>query len=255
MANKDDKIIDFICNICSQNNSCKFTDLGRETASCSHCHSTVRMRSVIHCLSLGLFGVSVALPFFPVLKKVKGIGMSDWDVYANLLANRLDYTNTYYHTEPLLDIMNISKDIEKTLDFVISTDVFEHVLSPVSTAFENTRSLLKPGGLFVLTVPYSLKGEQTTEHFKDLNKFEIVQNNSEYMLRNITSDNRVVEYNNLIFHGGPGQTLEMRVFCEKALISELENAGFRDIKIHGEPFLRFGIQQPETWSLPITARA
>ncbi len=40
--------------------------------------------------------------------------------------------------------------LEGQLDFVISSDVFEHVPPPVDIAFENTRRMLRPGGLFVL---------------------------------------------------------------------------------------------------------
>ena len=61
-------------------------------------------------------------------------------------------------------------------------------------------------------------------------------------------------FNNLIFHGGPGSTLEMRVFSERSLMNELEKSGFKNVAIYGQPFLEYGINWGVDWSLPIAAR-
>ncbi|MGH9903496.1 MAG: hypothetical protein ACRD68_16940, partial [Pyrinomonadaceae bacterium] len=78
-------------------------------------------------LSTELFGESLALTDFPERRDISGIGMSDWDGYAAPLALKLGYQNTYYHQEPKLDITSIEPALESTLDFIISSDVFEHV--------------------------------------------------------------------------------------------------------------------------------
>ncbi len=191
---------------------------------------------------------------FPVNKSISGIGMSDWDGYALPLAEKLDYQNTFYHQEPRLDITNIPERLVETLDFVISTDVFEHVLSPVSRAFTNTLRLLKPGGVFIFTVPYTLKGEHTVEHFDDLHDFEIVEENGDYVLKNKTPDGTVRIYRDLIFHGGPGSTLEMRVFSRASVLRELAEAGFTDIRERNQAVPQYGIYWDKPWSVPITAR-
>jgi len=80
----------------------------------------MRMRSIIHLLSLELFAESIPLSDFPFQPSLKGIGMSDWDGYAEPLAKKLGYTNTFYHKEPRLDITAIDPDSERTLDFIIS---------------------------------------------------------------------------------------------------------------------------------------
>ena len=244
----------FTCNICGKKNVSNLDKLSREVASCTTCGSTVRMRAIIHVLSTELFGESFVLKDFPVNKEIKGVGMSDWDGYANPLSEKLDYTNTFYHQEPMLDITKIPEDKYKTMDFIISSDVYEHVLFPVSHAFENTKKLLKSNGVFVFTVPYTKEGESTVEHFGQLHDFEIKKHNDSYILKDVDDAGNERVFDNLIFHGGPGSTLEMRVFSEKSLMDELNKSGLKNIKIYNEPYLRYGIYWNVGWSLPIAAR-
>lgn len=247
--------IHFQCNICGSDTSCNKGKLSREVASCHICGSTVRMRAIVHVLSMELFGESKTLPDFPHNKDLHGVGMSDWDGYAKPLSESIDYTNTYYHQEPMLDITNISDDQVGTMDFIISSDVYEHVLFPVNRAFENTARLLKENGVFVFTVPYTKEGEETIEHFGQLYDFEIVKNQSEYILKDTDDEGAVREFNNLVFHGGPGSTLEMRVFSATSLMKEFSDAGFNNVKVYDEPYLKYGIHWGDTtWSLPIAAR-
>ena len=246
--------VKFNCNICGTFNVTNLSNLSREIASCYGCGSTVRMRSIVHVLSMELFGESLVLKDFPEDNNIKGVGMSDWDGYANPLASKLDYTNTYFHQEPKLDVTDISKDKFETLDFIISSDVYEHVLYPVSRAFENTKNLLKNDGVFVFTVPYTKEGDETVEHFGELNDFEITKQNGTYVLKDIDKSGNKKVYNNLVFHGGPGTTLEMRVFCEKSMLNELKNAGFSDVKIYSDDYMKYGIYCDVDWSLPVAAR-
>ena len=139
---------------------------------------------------------------------------------------------------------------QREIDVAVST---EHVAPPVEKAFANAFKLLKPGGVFVLTVPYGTQTE-TVEHFPELHDFKIWSENSTYYLENVTKAGQVQRFNNLIFHGGPGTTLEMRVFAERALLRHLTDAGFEAVTVHREPDLSHGIWWPEPWSLPISAR-
>lgn len=243
----------FRCNVCSTKNAVPARALGRETASCSRCRSTVRMRGIVAALSRGLYGESRTLDEFAPDLRVRGIGMSDWVEYAGRLARIFDYRNTYYHQEPRLDITAIPPEMEGTLDFIISTDVFEHVCPPVSRAFENSARLLKPGGILVFSVPYTKVGA-TVEHFPELHEFEVVVEQERHVLRNKTRDGRLQVFDNLVFHGGPGETLEMRVFSEAGLMAELRSAGFREIEIQVAPVFEHGIWWAQDWSLPILAR-
>lgn len=227
----------------------------RETASCDTCGSSARARSIVRVLSLCLFGKNLILPDFPAKRDLRGLGMSDWEGYAVTLADKFAYTNTYYHKEPKLDISDrtISKHLIGGHDFIISSEVFEHVIPPVRRAFENTFKMLKPGGWLVLTVPFGNQGT-TIEHFPDLHDFTVTEEKGSYRLRNVTRSGVVQEFHNLVFHGGPGATLEMRVFAKDSLLEELVGTGFEDITVHRDPDHAHGISWPERWSYPISAR-
>lgn len=244
----------FTCNICGAEVSAWSHEVRhREFPSCPNCHSSLRMRSVIQALSMELFGKTLCLPDFPQDKSISGIGMSDWTGYAVPLAEKLDYTNTFYHQEPRLDIVNIDPADEGRYDFIISTDVFEHIPPPISTAFINTFKLLKPGGVLVFTVPYTKEGE-TIEHFPELYQFELKNDAGKPQLFNRTRDGREQVFDDLVFHGGDGFTLEMRMFSEMSLYRELREAGFEGVKIYDMDKPEHGIIWPINVALPIAAK-
>lgn len=243
----------FRCNICGSASTVLAGALGREVPSCQRCGSTVRMRGMIHALSSALFFKSQAIPDFTENKQLLGKGMSDWDGYAKPLAQKLGYTNTYYHKAPRLDITQISLEDEASVDFLLSTDVFEHVNPPVSKAFENARRMLRNNGAFIFSVPYMLTGK-TLEHFPNLFDYQIESRDGKKVLINTTREGQVEEFEDLIFHGGEGETLETRVFSLPDLLNDLVQAGFADVKIMSEPCFEYGVYWPQPWSLPIVAR-
>jgi SAM-dependent methyltransferase len=212
------------------------------------------MRAIIRALSTRIFGENLLLSDFPARPDIRGLGMTDWGGYAKRLAEKFCYQNTYYHQEPRLDIsaVKIPADFLAN-DFIISSDVFEHIVPPVSRAFENVWKMLKPGGLFILSVPYTNKKE-TIEHFPELYDFTVVKNHGTFVLRNKTREGVVQEFKNVVFHGGPGTTLEMRVFSENSLIQHLRDAAFHAIEIHREPDFAHGVWWPQPWAFPVSAR-
>ena len=245
----------FECNICSAKCAIPLGALEREAGHCGACDSSVRIRSVVHHLSVGLFGESLALRDFPpASRQLSGIGMSDAPRLAAPLERHLSYRNTFFHQEPRLDIQRPAVEHLGAYDFVICSDVFEHVDPPVEPAFANLRRLLKPGGLLVFTVPFSLQGE-TVEHFPELHRYTIEDRSGNFVLVNTTRDGRRQEHANLIFHGGPGNTLELRLFSEPGLRRNLESAGFGRIAFHREPCFQWGIYWKAPWSVPLTAVA
>lgn len=252
MAEPNAEKVRFRCNICGLRSSAPRAGLTREQPTCS-CGSSVRLRSLIRTLSIELFGEDLALPDFPRRPDIVGLDMSGAAIYAVGLAKKLGYTNTFLHKPPRLDITDPDPSWLGRCDFVISSDVFEHVAPLVGRAFENTLRLLKPGGVFVLTVPYTKTGD-TIEHFPELHDHHIEEHDNRRVLVNTTRDGRPQKFDDLVFHGGEGETLEMRVFSETGVIGELKRVGFSDIRIHGEPCMEFGILWPDDWSLPISAR-
>lgn len=244
-------MICFTCNICGRDNSVEA--LPHEGSSCSGCRSGVRLRALIYTLSMELFGEALILPEFPCLPAVKGLGLSDQLNYASVLAGKFDYVNTFYDRQPHLDITEPHPHLHGTYDFILSSDVFEHISVPVDRAFEEVYKLLKPHGVLCLTTPFSLR-EDTAEHFPDLHDYAIVQLSGAPVLINRKKDGTLEVREDLVFHGGVGATLEMRLFSRSDLERKLTAAGFETIFFQADAIPRFGIQFEGDWSLPLVAR-
>jgi SAM-dependent methyltransferase len=207
----------------------------------------------VRALSLELFGDGLALPALPRLRSVRGLGIGDSDVYAARLEEKFDYHNTFFHREPRFDIAKVPEAEFGRYDFVTASEVFEHVAPPAESFFRNACRLLRPNGVLVFTVPYSPEAT-TAEHFPELHEYAVAKVGDQHVLVNRTKDGRLQVYEDLVFHGGPGAVLEMRVFSEGDLKKMLLEAGFLEVYIHGEPCEDFGIVRSGAWSLPIAAR-
>jgi hypothetical protein len=224
-------LIRYTCNICGTNNAeSNPLQIHRELLFCAHCGSNPRFRGVVNAFQkYVLDDTRLPLTLDPSDKNIRGIGMSDWSGYADHLARICSYQNTYYHTEPFLDVTKAESASNYTdLDFVISSDVLEHVVAPVTAALRNIWGMLKENGVLILTVPY-LEGYETIEHFPHLNNFQILETDGKYSLVNNRADGEVEVHNNLVFHGGPGSTLELRIFGEGDLLGMLRYSGFSEV--------------------------
>jgi len=247
-------IVRFECNLCGMRNAVEAQRISREVPSCAQCHSTVRFRAIAHLVVQEMLGLEQPLPGLARRDDIAGIGLSDDARYAGPLAAAFGYENTYFHTAPQLDITAVPPERRGRYDFVVASDVFEHVVPPVARAFEGARALLKPGGIIVFTVPFSLDA-QTVEHFPDLHDWRLEERSGTWHLHNRTVDGREQTFDRLVFHGGPGTTLEMRLFSRDALLRAFDAAGFTRVRIAADPCPRFGIEWPEPWSVPMVAYA
>jgi hypothetical protein len=95
---------------------------------------------------------------------------------------------------------------------------------------------------------------QTGEHFPNLHQHGLAQVGDRIVLVNRTREGRLEVFDDLVFHGGAGSTLEMRRFSETGLRSRFRDAGFKEVRIYSEGYAPFGVCHAETWSLPMTAR-
>jgi SAM-dependent methyltransferase len=221
--------------------------------SCAACGSNVRYRALVRTLSLGLFGESIPLPRYPQRPDLAGVGFSDWEPFAERLSTRLAHTNTYLHREPELDLTSPPAELAGTLDYVLCSEVLEHVAPPVERAVQACFDLLKPGGLLVLTVPYMFEAE-TAEHYPRLADYTIVELGGDTALVNRTRDGIFEVFPSPVFHGGDGETLEMRLFALEPLLDALRSAGFVDVAVAEEEEPGAGVIWLYEWSLPVVAR-
>ncbi len=245
--------LSFFCNICGAKNCLFARDISREGGACRICGSIMRFRSLVAVLTQRLFGKIVVLNNIEPRLDVRGIGMSDHSYYGDRLDKKFSYTNTFFHTAPFLDITNPSKQWIGVNDFIISSDVFEHVAPPVQIAFDNLYRLLKPGGAVIFSVPFLLQ-EDTLEHFPNLFDYTVREiQPGKWALRNMTRDGKIEEFDDLVFHGGAGSTLEMRVFSLNGLVRNFIAAGFTDFRVHSHPAYEHGILWTDQLSITVSA--
>jgi SAM-dependent methyltransferase len=250
-------VAEFVCNICGGKNSYSGQPFDREKPSCGSCGSTLRTRALIGVLSMELFGIQLSLADFPRVKSWRGLGTSDSREYARRLAEVFDYRNTFYDREPRFDLGKLDpqdpSQAPNQYDFLLSSEVIEHVPPPVHEAFRNAYDLLRPNGVLVFTVPYRLTN--TTEHFPDLHEYGLAEVGNRMVLVNRTRAGEIQVREDLSFHrSGSEKVLEMRVFSEEMLRNALAEAGFSSVKVHAGNYPPFGIVPAESWSLPISAR-
>jgi len=247
-------ILYYQCNVCSEQCSTPMSELARERPSCRVCGSTPRFRSLVSLLSRELWGRSTPIADFPKRLDISGIGLSDWHVLANALSTKFNYKNSFFHQEPRLDITQVPPDMLSRFDFIISSEVFEHVLPPVSRAFVNARRLLKPNGFLVFTVPYRPGDGETVEHYPRMHEYRVIKRGEALVIENVTATGEKESFENPVFHGGPGAALEMRIFTENALRREFLAAGFEDVEVMKDSDYEFGVHWKEAWSRPLIAR-
>ena len=137
--------------------------------------------------------------------------------------------------------------------FQVASEVFEHIPSPVERAFSEAYKLLKPDGVLCLSVPFSLL-ESNIERFSGLSEFTVATLSGSPVLIHRTREGAIEVREDLIFHGGEGATLEMRIFSREELEKALYAAGFRGLSFQAVAEPRFGIEFDSACSLPLVAR-
>ena len=104
-----------------------------------------------------------------------------------------------------------------------------------------------------MTTPW-VWGGPTREHFPGLHQWAIEGEGRQRVLRNVRADGRTERFTNLVFHGGSGLTLEMRVFSRSGLETGLRGAGFQDVEFEQGILPSAGIVFPYPWSRPVVVR-
>lgn len=230
-----DRIVEYYCNICGQRNSERADRFHRELTACISCGSNPRFRGLMHVLCCEIFGQPLVLDDAPSNLPITGVGFGDSGIYAQKLTRIFAYQNTYLDQQPQLDISNpASSQRYLPVDFVVCSEIFEHLAPPLQKAFANLRALLRPGGLLVFSVPTTAAAE-TVEHFPNFHSAHIIKFDDEHVLVNRSEDGQLE-----IFRHRPGTVLEMRVFSESHLVRYLHDASFTDVRIYSDPIPEIG---------------
>ena len=212
-------ICDHYCELVSQQH--------REQGFCPSCGSNARFRGIVLAILDEVFGnTSLSLARQPGRHATAGIGVSDADQYASLLAEKLGYRNTFLHQEPHLDLCNKQSVANyKNLDLLVCSDVIEHTQDLPSQVFINMMSMLKPGGIVVLSAP-TYEMASSIEWYSGATSVKVIPYRDRHVV--IWSTIRGNDYIDTTpcFHGGPGDVLEMRLISHSQLVAEARAAGF-----------------------------
>ena len=240
------KIVKATCPICAGVYDLDIQKEYREGPLCTHCGASGRSSAIVHAVCQIAFKNNTPLCKQYPAKNFTMVGLSDGPKYSSLLAEKFNYTNTFYHKEPFLDISSPDKAHHNRYDLLISTEVFEHVIGEPLSAFYGALAILKPGGSLVLTVPFVNQGEHL-EHYPGLVSYSSRQNDEGKWVADLQfADGTSSTDKNAIFHGGPGKTLEICLFTRNSLLKALKDSGFTDIKFHDMNIPERGIN----WGAP-----
>jgi hypothetical protein len=243
----------FTCIICGAANDWSDAVAERETPSCGGCQSNGRYRATVAALLDALVGERAPLPLVTPRPDVRGLGIGDWPGYDWRMARVFGYTNTHLDTDPRLDLTEEpAAELVGVHDFVTAGEVLEHVAPPVEAAVTNLRRLLVPGGVAVLTVPFTSWPEHI-ENFPHLHEWQLVRESDRPVLVNRRRDGTVERCDDLVFHG-PGGSLEMRKFTERSFLDVLRAGGFDRIRVAADPDPGHGIVF-DRWPGPVVAYA
>lgn len=216
-----------------------WSSLLREGPSCLHCGSSVRMREIVSAFK-GYVETQIA-------HDAKIIGLSDSEQVENYfkLIFTERYQNTYLDTDPILNVIDSSTYQENSADVIISSDIFEHVFFPLSDALMGCRKILKPGGFLITTMPWT-PFEASVEHFPWMINYVVQEmKDGKYVVIGTDKSGNPRVVDDPIFHGGPGNTLEMRRINLHVFQDELIKAGFKLISTLLDDEPEYGIRRPE----------
>lgn len=195
----------------------------REGDPCQSCGATWRQRATVVAVLHGLSSLSGPLSSREHDHSVRGLGISDEVRTAAALARAFDYVNTDLYRFPTLNIVD-SSALSERFDFVTCSEVLEHVLPPPERAIANIKELLVAGGFAVLTVPV---GESDfKEHYPGIVSWEKVGRS----VRWVDQSGRLSQDDAPVFHGGVGDTLELREWDDRSFREAVLTSGFASVE-------------------------
>jgi hypothetical protein len=237
------------CAVCGHGIEIDKGPLHRELQICANCGSCPRFCGLA-------FGVNKLLhdepPDRPLcdlseFRTVNAIGVSDDDRLARVFQEKFSYTNTFFHTDPKLDICSRESCSGYRADLIICSDVIEHTVSTPIVPLSNLYNMLTPGGGLVLSAPTFLF-DSTIEWYGGMVEMEVSEEGGRHIVR--WRNKRSTQYvdTDPVFHGGPGQVLELRLISHSELLAVARSVGFVGGTLEFAP--EWGYLWPITRQLP-----
>lgn len=162
------------CIVCGERHAAVPDDVRREGAFCSGCTSTLRNRATVLALMYGLAHEPRPISDLPEDWSRRGVGCSDHFATASRLPTRLSYTNTYHQRFPKIDILDPPEDLLRDgVEFVICSNVMEHVEPPHAYGYAGLYAMLRPGGFAVVSLPV-FDQPATVEHYPGMTSYELL---------------------------------------------------------------------------------
>jgi len=191
-----------------------------ESQTCHACSATWRDRVVLGAVLVGLEVGLFPLPSLAPDWSRTGLGIADAQAVAAPLASRFDYVNGHFHRYPYLDLRAVPMDLEGRAEFVICSEVLEHVEPPVQVAIDGLARLLRPGGFVVITVP-EVGLREPGEYYPGLNEWAPREDHS---LDWHSNDGWHYDPDPE-WHGGAGLTLTFRRWTDVELDTAIDASG------------------------------
>lgn len=213
------------CIVCGEHHAGPPPDIRREGGFCPSCQSSLRNRATVLALLYGLAYEPQPIADLPEDWSRRGVGCSDHVATAGRLAGRMSYTNTYYHRYPRLDVLRPPEDLLGELEFVICSNVMEHVEPPHQRGYEGLYAVLRDGGFAVVSIPV-FDQPHSFEHYPGMARYELLDGPA---VRWWDQDGVVHLDQDPEMHDGEGLVLAFRRFAPADEAAALERAGFHPV--------------------------
>ncbi len=227
------------CNVCGRFKKIKILSANfREDCTCKKCKSNSRKRHIaailLHDINQNYDSKLTSLHDLPINLDFKIYNLENNGALHNNLKQTKDYVSSEYFGDYRefgsnvngvlnVDLMNTPFDSD-SFNYIVSTEVFEHIPNPYK-AFKETYRILIKGGSHIFTVPY-------------------IPNVNRDIVKAIMNSKNEIEY--LMepeYHGDPIRDEEgilvFTIFTNE-MISKLENIGFK-VKVDKKTDYKLGI--------------
>lgn len=173
-----------------------------------------------------------------------GLGISDNPEMARFFRRCFNYSNSELDVAPIVDLLHPPSSTNGLYDFVICSDVLEHVPPPAERALSSLAGFLRPGGVAMVSVP--IRDEGTDEYYPGIERWQLQEGQLVWTdsdgIQHIDPDPEI--------HGGDGLTIAFRTWGAEAFENAILANGFSSID-RLTPVPELGVPEMPWEGLPV----